>query len=300
MSTLSIIVPRIGLAGDSHFEATLASVLRYRLPRHQVIVVHRSDQPDDYGLRDEVDFVACENSRSLGGFMNAALPRVRGAILALLRPGVEVHNHWFTHGVRILTSGEAGCVSVPLAASDDSASPVSRGIATNRRMTPRHADRRQTPAGPHSHAGFYRRDLLERIGPIDEWLCDELMGLDVALAMASLGYRCAVAEELVLRIRFAEMIRYDSSFALGRDARRLVHRHARPGGSPLVPFGCALELVSDLVRPGRWTMLAGRGAARRRHATDVGFAARLASLAHAREARTGNPRVPAGDARRAA
>ncbi len=47
MSSLSIVVPRLG--SDNHFEATLASVLRYRMPHHQVIVVQSDLHADHWG-----------------------------------------------------------------------------------------------------------------------------------------------------------------------------------------------------------------------------------------------------------
>jgi hypothetical protein len=258
MSSLSVLVPRLGASAD--FEATLASVLRYRLRHHQVVVVHGPDEPDDYGLRDEVDFVECRGPASLGSFLNAGLPHLSGNVIAVIQPGIEVHNHWFAGGVRQLGSADAGCAAVALVSAGERSRVISRGLAASRLMIPRHALQSRDVVAPHSHAFFCKREALESIGPLDESLSDPLLALDLALSMAAGGYQCRCTDDTTLTIRDGSMVRIPMSYATGRDSRRLMARHGASAtpGSALVR---SLELMSAVVRPSHWPMLAGRRAA---------------------------------------
>ena len=112
MSSLTIVVPRLG--SDAAFETTLASILRYRMPHHQVIVVQAADDVDDYGLGEEATFLTCQQSPCLAHFVSRAIPVCTGNVINLILPGVEVNNQWFAPAMREMTQPAAGCVSIPV------------------------------------------------------------------------------------------------------------------------------------------------------------------------------------------
>ncbi len=292
MSSLTIIVPRVG--ADVDFETTLASVLRYRLPHHQVIAVQGPDQTDTYGLGDEVEFLSGPIAPALGSCLNAALPAVRGEVVHILRPGVEVFNHWFAHGIRQLRHPAIGCVAVPVAGRDGQ-QIFSCGIAPTCRMIPRHQRTfQQRPAGPGCWAGFYRRTLLECLSPLDEHLSDAFFGLDIALSMAGLGFQCGVVEDRAVTVRDTGCLELRPSATIGRDGQRMRQRHLDPHGvTPGQRIAAAWEIVRSLVQPDHWAQLAGRFSARHWQANDRGFCQRLALLQHQLESESDTRRNPA-------
>lgn len=275
MSSLSIMVPRIG--DEQAFETTLASVLRFRLPHHQIIAVLGPDQSDPYGLGDEVTFVNCDRSPGLGNSLNAALPLISGDVTHLLRPGIEVFHHWFAPGMRCLQDPSAGMVAVPLVTAENPDRPVSRGLGAGWRMNVRHRRSERGVLAPSSWAAYYRTSLLRGIAPLDPGLGAEFAALDCGLAIQASGGNCArIDPQQALSLDDANRLRVGFSRQAGGDAARLCARH-RPGSAGGLRDRLALggELACGLVHPGRWIRLAGRGLAATRATTDTEFQRRI-------------------------
>jgi len=280
MSSLSIVVPRIGT--NDHFEATLASVLRYRMPHHQVVVVQSDLQADTYGLEDEVDFVEVEGRPGLARYLNEVVPGLNGRVVNVILPGVEVTHHWFAQGIRRLQNEAVGSVSCVLVSADYRDEVISCGLLTNRGMVPRHASEdSQRPLGPCRWAGFYRKDVLVAIGSLDETLGDEFIALDLAFSIRAMGLRCAVGSDRALTIADANLLRISNRQQTGRDAQRMVQRHMTREQQRL---GSVVAVGSDMLssfwRPSRWAQVAGRFAARSKQATDRAFSRRLSLAKH--------------------
>ncbi len=280
MSSLSVVVPRVGT--DDLFEHTLASILRYRMPHHQVIVVQSDLQTDTYGLEEEVEFVEVAGKPNLARYFNAMLNVVTGDAINVIRPGVEVTHQWFAQGVRYLQSESIGSVACSLVAANYRDEIISCGLLTGRSMLPRHATQsRQRPLGPSSWAGLYRRSVLEAIGPFDDSISDELFALDLGLSIQGLGADCGVITDRVLTLARPELLDLAARSRTGRDAQRMTQRHLssenqRIGG--LVALGS--DCLTNLWRPSRWQQLAGRLAARNKQAADRAFSRRLAITKH--------------------
>jgi hypothetical protein len=280
MSSLSVVVPRLGT--DVLFENTLASILRYRMPHHQVVVVQSDLQADTWGLQEEVEFVEVSGRPSLARYFNHMLDAVTGDVVNVIRPGVEVTHQWFAQGVRYLQSRTIGAVACSLVAAQYRDELISCGLLANRAMLPVHAtDPRQRPVGPSSWAGLYRRELLQALGPFDESISDELFALDLALSLRGLGAGCGVLTDRVLTLAAAELLQIAARPQTGRDAQRLIQRHlageSQRLGS-LVAFGS--DCLGCFWRPAQWSRLAGRFAARSKQATDRAFHRRLAIARH--------------------
>ena len=280
MSSLSIVVPRLG--SNDLFEHTLASILRYRMPHHQVVVVQSDLQADTYGLEDEVDFIEVAGKPNLARYFNQVLPVVTGDAINVIRPGVEVTHQWFAQGIRYFQTESIGSVAFSLVAANYRDEVVSCGLITNRSMLPRHATNpRKQPLGPTSWAGLYRRELLEAIGPFDESISNELFALDLALSIRSLGVGCGVITDRVLTLSSLDLLNLAARTRTGRDAQRMTQRHLladhqRLGGLVAIGTDCLLNLL----RPSRWQQVAGRLTARNKQAADRAFSRRLAITRH--------------------
>lgn len=280
MSSLSIVVPRLG--SNDLFEHTLASILRYRMPHHQVVVVQSDLQADTYGLEDEVDFIEVSGKPNLARYFNQVLEVVTGDAVNVIRPGVEVTHQWFTQGIRYFQTESIGSVAFSLVAANYRDEVVSCGLTTSRTMLPRHAvNPRKQPLGPTSWAGLYRRELLEAIGPFDETISNELFALDLALSIRGLGVGCGVTTDRVLTLSSLDLLQVAARTRTGRDAQRMTQRHLssdhqRLGG--LVAIGS--DCLSNLLRPSRWQQVAGRLTARNKQAADRAFSRRLAVTRH--------------------
>lgn len=280
MSSLSILVPRLG--NDADFQNTLASVLRFRMPKHQVIVVQSDLQVDNFGLENEVEFIEIAGKPSLVRFFNAGIQHTTGSIVNLIRPGVEVSNHWFLHGFRALTAEGIGS-AIPVFVQQSSRETIlSKGIVAGGRMMPRHvADSRQKPLGPSSWSAFYRRNHLELLYPVDESLHDDFLALDLALSLRTLGLGTKVIEECVMTIRSAKMLRPAVCQKTGRDAQRMIQRHVpRHRQSTAGVWAYAGELASAVMRPSHLVQTFGRWSAKSKRATDRAFSRRIGLARH--------------------
>ncbi len=278
MSSFSIIVPKLGPSAE--FENTLASILRYRLPKHQVIVVHSDQQPDTYGLSGEVEFVESTGQPNLVRFFNLGVEAAQGAVMNFIRPGVEVTHQWFVGAIRALAQWPYCAVTARLADSRDRSKIVSTGISIDHRMCPRHC-KDVTALGPSSWAAFYRRDVIKLIGAIDETLDEGFLDLDLALSITSLGLKSRTSTDGVLTIQSAGRLNIRSSEKTGFSAQRMIQRHIptknQPAHSILAAAG---ECIHSIWRPSRFVQMLGRPAARSKRATDIAFARQLALARH--------------------
>lgn len=286
MSSLSIVVPRLGR--QEFFEATLASVLRYRMPGHQVIVIQSDLQADTYGLEDEVDFVEIVGRPSWAKYFNQIESSAKHETINLIRPGVEVTQHWFAEGLKHLLNPKIGAVACSLTSARHRDEIVSCGLVANNSMIPRHATNpRQRPLGPCGWAGFYRRDVLNAIGPLDVGISDEFSALDLALSIQSLGLGCEVVRDRLLSIANDDLLTLPIRQQTGRDAQRMVQRHAARTEQRI---GATMATIADVARsfwkPSRWAQVAGRMSARSKQATDRAHGRRLALARHELQAVT--------------
>ncbi len=276
MSSLTIVVPRLG--SDAAFETTLASILRYRLPHHQVIVVQGSSDVDDYGLGDEATFLTCQESGGLAHYLNQAIPIVTGEVVNLILPGVEVHNQWFAPAMRELTQVDAGCVSIPVFVGEQL---ISRGLGFRADSRPGHiSDESRIVAGPAKWAGCFRRTMLQQIFPLNGELGDDLVGLEIGLAAKGLGLRCVVACNGGVSIEESLSIELPEGFRSGWVAQRLQQRYGQGNCSVIGKFISAIRFGIQIVQPTKWSYLAGRKSAKRNQDADEEFASWLASAAN--------------------
>ena len=117
MYRFSIVVPLLG--SPLLFEATLASILRYRPDACQVIVAHDGSYHDPHGLADEIEFVSTTQPTNLIGLFNCGLEVARGEFVSLIRPGVELQEDWDTAISDAFADEDVGSVTPAIVSSSN-------------------------------------------------------------------------------------------------------------------------------------------------------------------------------------
>ena len=238
MPLFSVIVPH---TDDTHlFDNTLASVLRSCGAETEVIVPHNGTYKDPYKLEPEVRFVSTGREAGLAGMINKGLRHADGEYVAVIRPGIELPDHWQQEIEDGFRNRAIGSVTPLIVDAADRrklvAAGVNAGRGLNRRIDgqgKRNASRvlkHLRPAGPTLWAAFYRRDVLAEIGDLDEQLDEGYLDLDLALAAKSLGYVSRMAEHCVLAVERPYLITREAALPHGESAHRALQRH-RPDAS---------------------------------------------------------------------
>ncbi len=282
MSSLSILVPRMGNVED--FETTLAAILRYRLPRHQVIVVHDLPPGDPYGLAGEVDFVSVPGEPGLVKWFNAGAACAQGEFINLICPGVEVTERWFLYAIRALRSPGVGSAIPAIMDPQQGMNPTVWGIGISVGMNRRVCRKPSHPViGPSRWAGFYRRETLSLIGPLDESLSDDYLDVDLALSLRKLGLGTVNVSQSVCRMPNSQLALSRPTRRGGRDAQRMVQRYlAGRGRAASVRTAAAVtaELAGCPLRPRQLAQVLGRLDAKTKRASDFAHGRRLELVQH--------------------
>ncbi len=231
----SIVIPMLGIEGQ--FDDTLASVLRNRPENSEVIVVHDGTYEDPYLLRQEVHFVSADSRKHLVRFFNAGVSRSRGEIVTLLRPGIEVPDHWESPVSAAFEDPSVGSASPAIVSTRNPDVIVARGVSRNGAFHrvlsgagQRLGGQRRKPSpqtlGPTSWAAFYRKSVLDQIGPVDARLDQIYLDIDIALTMAKLNRRSQFVEQAIFQIGFPQQINRELTTPHGLSAQRAILRHS--------------------------------------------------------------------------
>ena len=77
--------------GDERlFDQTLASILRNRSAKSEILVIHDGTYQDPHGLSDEITFASTEKRPDLIAMFNRGVSLATGDLLALIRPGIVI------------------------------------------------------------------------------------------------------------------------------------------------------------------------------------------------------------------
>lgn len=275
MAELAIILPALGdIAG---LEETLVSVLTYRPPSAEVVVVLNGAYDDPYGLAGEVQFVEAPGGAGFAESVSAGLAVTQAAVVHLLCCGAEVTDGWCQTPLSTLRTSEAGCVAPVVVDRDDPQRVLSAGIAGDVLGRRRELcsgktllEVCQSPARPWGGsrlAGFYRRDVLEHLVTAwDTTVGDAWADVELALGLRRLGARCQFdpRSQVLMAAEVARAAGEDrlTSMVAGWRAERMFWRQAAAGelwGMSACHAGALLvEGLRVLVRPTAVMRLAGR------------------------------------------
>lgn len=279
----SIVVP---LVGDVNlFEQTLASLLRDRSSGTEVILVHDGTYEDPYSMDGEVTIVDAQ-SRRLARMLNQAVACASAELIAVVRPGVELPEHWQSEVVTSFADENVASVVPVIVPQANPSEIVAAGLRTNydfRRILEGDGDKiadrvfgRLRPIGPTQWAAFYRRSTLELAGNFDASVDDQYLDLDIALTLSSLGYRSHFAANCIATICRPALITKQADQPHGNSAQRAIVRHCgdeSPLGRGLLSF--TKEVFLTLIQPSLFFQAMGRIGALSTNINDQKFAKRI-------------------------
>ena len=228
------------------FEDTVASVLRHRLARTQIIVVHDGRYEDPYDLAgDRVEFVPINRRAKLIRLFNAGVKRAQGDIVGFLRPGTELNEGWHRPILETFSDPDVGSVAPVIVKRGRTrtavATGVGCGIGFRRRLEGNGKSVRSIKPhrldlyGPTSWAGFYRGDLLkvlfQETGSLDENLDQHYLDLELGLSFRTMGYNCESCPQCLVSINKPSRITREARQPHGLSAHRAFIRHVLHIGS---------------------------------------------------------------------
>jgi len=271
---LSIIIAVLG--DPNRLDNTLVSVLENRPANCEVLVVHNEPYNDPYELAGEVRFIEAVPWAGMAECLNMGLAAGRAPVVHVLACGVEVRLGWADAALRHFRDADIAAVAAVVQdGRDPSKSKIKMKILSAglgyraegdvwRLGAGQESDAlgeiQEELCGPDILAAFYCRSALEAIGGFWPSATDALVGIEVALSLEQIGFRCVSEPEC--RVTAAAALADRPGFRRGRDAERLFWRWAARHGRRRSLLGhVALvtgECVVGLWRPSLWSQLAGR------------------------------------------
>lgn len=300
---LSIIIPVLG--NIDLMEDTLVSVLENRPDDCEIIVVLRQMYDDPYDLKDEIRFVQAPSDAGLAASANLGISKCEADIVHLLVCGAEVSEGWADVAMPLFDDPNVAAVAPLVLDPNDRQRVVTAGVTytpggavrvVGRGTSPMSLDLyRQTALGPDARAAFYRKSALEKVGRLVTEVGDELVGVDLALALRYAGFRALVEPQCRVYCLPATLATR-GAFLRAFQAERLFWRWAPGRGwlRSLASHGIAVaaECWQSLPRPTVVAQLTGRlvGSYRivsyRRRGRDLRRLRQLPQAAGARAGRT--------------
>jgi GT2 family glycosyltransferase len=207
---VSVIIPTWN--GAHHMPVCLAALRRQTLPPYEVIVVDNASADNTCELlaRDypDVTVIRLPVNKRFAGACNAGMRASHGELVALLNNDTEADERWLENVAATLRAHpEAGFAASKLRLFDQRDCLHSagdfysvRGVPGNRGVWQR--DEGQFDAdfvfGACGAASVYRREMLERVGLLDETFEFSCEDVDLSWRAQLAGYRCAFARDAIV------------------------------------------------------------------------------------------------------
>ena len=234
---LSIVIP--SPSDEMALEETLVSVLENRPDESEIVVVLGFDYADPWNVGDdEVRFIKAPVGSNRVACINLGLAASRGRIVHLLAAGWRATPFWTDAAVEHFNNEQVAAV-VPLeVAADDPDRILATGIETSRggrrlclrprgdasRMQGFRMSEHATPSGPTLEAGFWSRQMLDRLPNGFCLFCgDEYADADMAVSLRAAGGRVVLEPESRI-IAGPERAKLQPAFKAGLFGERLFWR----------------------------------------------------------------------------
>jgi hypothetical protein len=203
---LSLIVP---FQCDSQaLENTLVSVLELRSPDDELLIVHRGEYQDPYGLQgNEAKVLETPASTSLAEQLNIAVQNATGDVLQVVLPGTVLEPDWCVDALAAFDELDVDMIALGVSASGVSASGVSAsGVSASGANSLQYGfeadlipQRRATGeaskiAGPLLAGTMIRRSAIECLGGWNTKIPGDLIDFELCLMAKLLGLQVGVVE----------------------------------------------------------------------------------------------------------
>ena len=226
MPRLSLIVP---FQSDSQaLENTLVSVLEHRSPHDELLIVHRGEYQDPYGLQgNEATLVETPASTSLAEQLNIAVQAAKGDVLQVVLPGTVLEPDWCVDALAAFDELDVDMIALGVLASGSSALRYGfeSDLIPQRRVTSEAAK----IAGPLLGGTMIRRSAIQCLGGWNTKIPGDLIDFELCLMARSLGMQVGVVE---------------GSSVTCDESRAMVLSHYELGRS-IGQLACAFSEISD-------------------------------------------------------
>jgi GT2 family glycosyltransferase len=207
---ISVVIPNWN--GAKHLPVCLSALRRQTLPPLDVILVDNASSDESRQLvgRDfpEVKLLALPDNRRFAGACNAGIRAAGGEAIALLNNDTEADARWLENVAKCFAEHpDAGFVASKLRLFDKRDHLHSAGDYYSRRGVPGNRGVWQKDDGQFDTdyvfgacgaASVYRRDMLDKIGLLDEQFEFSCEDVDLSWRAQLAGYKCAFAHDAIV------------------------------------------------------------------------------------------------------
>lgn len=226
MPRLSLIVP---FQCDSQaLENTLVSVLELRSPDDELLIVHRGEYQDPYGLQgNEAKVLETPASTSLAEQLNIAVQNATGDVLQVVLPGTVLEHDWCVDALAAFDELDVDMIA--LGVSGSGANSLQYGFEAELIPQRRATGEASKIAGPLLAGTMIRRSAIECLGGWNTKIPGDLIDFELCLMAKLLGLQVGVVE---------------GSSVTCDESRSMVLSHYELGRS-IGQLACAFSEISD-------------------------------------------------------
>ena len=226
MPRLSLIVP---FQCDSQaLENTLVSVLELRSPDDELLIVHRGEYQDPYGLQgNEAKVLETPASTSLAEQLNIAVQNATGDVLQVVLPGTVLEPDWCVDALAAFDELDVDMIA--LGVSGSGANSLQYGFEADLIPQRRATGEASKIAGPLLAGTMIRRSAIECLGGWNTKIPGDLIDFELCLMAKLLGLQVGVVE---------------GSSVTCHESRSMVLSHYELGRS-IGQLACAFSEISD-------------------------------------------------------
>jgi len=223
---LSLIVP---FQCDSQaLENTLVSVLELRSQDDELLIVHRGEYQDPYGLQgNEAKVLETPASTSLAEQLNIAVQNATGDVLQVVLPGTVLEHDWCVDALAAFDELDVDMIA--LGVSGSGANSLQYGFEADLIPQRRATGEASKIAGPLLAGTMIRRSAIECLGGWNTKIPGDLIDFELCLMAKLLGLQVGVVE---------------GSSVTCDESRSMVLSHYELGRS-IGQLACAFSEISD-------------------------------------------------------
>jgi len=265
---LTIVIPVLG--DPLQLDDTLLSVLENRPTDCEILVVHNEPYHDPYNLSDEVRFIEARRGAGLVECVHRGIAASQGSIIHVLTCGVQVCSGWTDAALSHFEDPKVAAVSALIFDRNAPEQVLSAGLGyrlegaawrlAGRNTASQIGTWQQELRGPDLLAGFYSKAAIQSVGGFAYFASSIAAGVDLALALEQIGFRCIFEPECTASMVAATGA--ESAFQRGRNDECLFWRWAANQGLLTSIIGhiamLAGQAVIGLFRPSTLVQLVGR------------------------------------------
>lgn len=248
MPRLSLIVPF--QCNSQALENTLVSVLEVRSSSDELIIVHRGEYQDPYGLGgDEATVIETPSATSLAEQLNLALEQATGEVVQVVLPGTILESDW-CHDA-LVAFDEMDVDLIALGVKSPASSLVQFGFESDALPQRRYATEASKIAAPLLSGTMIRHSAIRCLGGWNTKIPSDLIDFELSLLVKVLDLHVGVVEDALVHCDDTrEMVL--SPYELGRSIGQLACAYSENSDSSITvePLVRRLgHLASGLVNP---------------------------------------------------